>query len=242
MQMHEYVTYDFLDVAISKVIYTEKQSKWLNYLPSHISKANDIHKITFSERDKIKESAKLYKSIKNTILFGLDDILADASKDFDKYFDKSIKLLTDKKVNKFIQDTIKDLKHVSGNVRKFVIEYDKLSWFRDPNLIATICFHEKLNDAFLSKAFDSLESNQYTYLDLEQLKNEVGKIISDASYIKSIIVILFQPLLTYGAIYASLNHDYEYIFKYNKVVSEAAECLFYLNPSMKHIFFEQKIK
>lgn len=238
MQTLDYATINFADAAISKVVYSEKQSKLLNYLPNQISTPNDVLKIKISSRQKIKESSKLYRMIKNDILFRLDQIMNNASLDFEKNFKKTMDALTDKNKRKFIQDTINEVRLSSEKITKFVIQYNDLSWFKDPNLISTIRFHEKLNKTFLSKAVESLDYD----INSPEVTKEIKKFILNKDYVKAIIVILFQPLLSYGALYASLNHDYEYIFKYNKIVSEAAESVFYLNPSMKHIFFEQKIE
>ena len=65
--------------------------------------------------------------------------------------------------------------------------------------------------------------------------------IEHPEYIKAIIVVTFQPILTYGAIYAATQNDYEYIIKYESVLSETAEILFKDNPNLKMRFFEQEL-
>lgn len=233
----QYSSIDFADIALTEV-YNDKQELWLQYLPNEIKRRKDVRNINSIDRDKIKKASQLYKVIKDEFLFNLENISSSADKDFKKYFQQSAKLTTDKKTKELMKKVIEEFHSTRKDVNKEVIAYDNLKWFRDPTLLSTIHFHEKLNNVFLNKANDSLKLS----LDEEELKKTLDNIVIDKEYIKAIVVIIFQPLLTWAAIYAALTSDYSYILRYNEVVSESAETIFYRNPSMKYLFFENKIE
>jgi hypothetical protein len=230
-----YSSLDFADTVISNIYYKE-QAPILNTMPRSIANRQDVLKLNISSRTKIREAAQLYEYIKREILLNLDEMANLTSEKTNKINKKIVELFSNKYTKNEFKNKLKELKTVNDEVSRFVIMYDQLSWFRDPNLLSTIRFHEKLNNVFLSKAEESLEYD----ISREKIENLVNNITINEKYLKSIIVITLFPILAYGAIYASLNYDFAYILNYQKAVSKAAEDIFFLNPSMKEIFFESE--
>lgn len=226
--------YQITDAAMSKVI-DSKQSPILEKIPNKIGDYQDIYRVKTKSRNKPKSAAILYKKIKEDFLFKLDEMLEFSSKDIQKIKNILSEYLSDKTKKKDIKASIKTVKKSKESVDRLVIQYDKFSWFKDPNLLSTIRFHQKLNEISLSRAEKSLEY----HFDKSKIDQYLEEALSHPEYIKAIIVVTFQPILTYGAIYASTKFDYDYIIKYESIVSEAAEKLFNANPALKTQFFSK---
>lgn len=236
MTISTHTTLDAADIAISQMYY-EQQIPYLKYVPKEISRPADLHELKTSPREKPKEATRLYRTIRNKFLFNLDKMLTEAVENMEEFSDEIIKILSDKESKKGLQDVITKVRSTKDNLNRILIQYDKLTWFKDPNLISTIKFHEKLFDIFMGKVEESLDCK----IDLKKIKKVVKAGTIDKEYIKSIMVIVFQPLLAYGAIYASIQNDFAYIIKYHEIVSESAEVILNKNPSMKHLFIEQRL-
>ena len=221
------------DVTISQVYY-DKQYPVLDYLPNKIATKRDIFNVRAETRDRIKQAGSFYKKIKNRFLLKLDDMAKEAALNLRKDI---INFFSDESYTREVEQKIKELKTTKENVKQIVILYDELSWFKDPNLISTIRFHEKLHEIFMTKAEASLNVK----LNSDQIKSMVDKFSVDEKYIKAVIVVTFYPLLAYGAIYASIQNDYNYIQKYLTAVSEAAEEIFNKSSSTRDLFFQQTL-
>jgi len=238
MQPSSYSAFDFdaTNMAMSQ-IYQEQQSEILNKIPKKIEYRKDVYEIKTRIRDKPKGASKLYKLIKKDILLRLDGIEEEFTESIKKSNDKIIKFLNEKKTKNGIKETIKTTKESREQIHELIIHYNKFSWFKDSNLLSTIRFHEKLNEIFLSKAEESLQYD----IDKSKIEQVVKNMIKHPEYIKAIIAVTLQPILTYGAIYAATQNDYEYIIKYESVVSETAEILFNDNPNLKMRFLKQEL-
>ena len=238
MQPSSYSSFDFdaTNVAMSQ-IYHEQQSEILDKIPKKIEYRKDVYEIKTKIRDKPKGASKLFNYIKKDILLRLDEIEEEFSESIKRSNDKIIKFLKEKKTKNGIRATIKTTKESREQIHELIIHYNKFSWFKDSNLLSTIRFHEKLNETFLSKAEESL----YYDIDKSKIEQVVNNMIKHPGYIKAIIVVTLQPVLAYGAIYAATQNDYEYIIKYESVVSETAEILFNDNPNLKMRFLKQEL-
>lgn len=225
---------DFADTAISNIYY-KQQAPIYHVMPRTIASQKDVLNLHTSIRNKRKEASQLYEGIKKKFLFNLDSMAESALQDIDKLNGRIIKIYSDDQTKKELKKKLTAIRNVNKDVSSFAIAYDKLTWFTDPTLISTIRFHEKLNNVFLGKAEESLEYE----IDQAKIQEIVKNVKLSKEYIKSIMVITFFPILAYGAIYASINYEFSYIIHYQKAVSEAAEEIFHLNPSMKHQFFSR---
>jgi hypothetical protein len=238
MQHSSYSSFDFdaTNMAMSQ-IYQQKHSEIFDKIPKKIGNRKDIYEIKTGIRDKPRGASNLYKLIKKHILLRLDEIEEDSTKSIKNLTNQIIDFLNEKKIKNGIKETIKTNKESREQVHELIIYYNEFYWFKDSNLLSTIRFHEKLNEIFLSKAEESL---QYK-IDKSKIEQVIKNMIEHPEYIKAIIVVTFQPILTYGAIYAATQNDYEYIIKYESVLSETAEILFKDNPNLKMRFFEQEL-
>jgi len=238
MESLSYSSNDFnaTNIAMSQ-IYQQKQSEILNKIPEKIEYRKDIYEIKTKVRDKPKGASKLYTIIKNDFLLKIDEIEEKSTKSIKKMTNKIFKILNEKKTKNGIKETIKTTKDSKKYVHDLIIHYNKFTWFKDSNLLSTIRFHEKLNEIFLSKAEESLNYN----IDETKIEQVIKNLVERPEYIKAIIVVTFQPVLAYGAIYAATQNDYEYIIKYENLVSETAEVLFKDNLDLKMRFFKQEL-
>lgn len=228
--------FDATNLAMSE-IYQEQQSDILSKIPKKIGHRKDVYEIKNILRNKPKGASKLYKIIKQDFLMNLDEIEKGSTKSIKKLKNQIIKILKEKKTKNGIKKTIKTTKETREKIKELIVHYNKLSWFKDSNLLSTIRFHEKLNEMFLSNAEESLSED----IDNFKIEKALESMLEKPEYIKAIIVVTFQPILTYGAIYAATQNDYEYIIKYESIISETAQILFNNNPSLKIRFFEQEL-
>ncbi len=233
---HSSFDFDATNMAMSQ-IYQEQQSEILKKIPKKIEYRKDVYEIKTRIRDKPKGASKLFKIIKNDILLRLDEIEEEFTRSIKKSNDKIINYLKEKKTKNGIRETIKTTKKNREKIHELIIHYNKFSWFKDSNLLSTIRFHEKLNEIFLSKAEESLHCD----IDNSKVEQVIKDMIRHPEYIKAIIVVTLQPILAYGAIYAATQNDYEYIIKYESVVSETAEKLFSDNPNLKIRFLQLEL-
>ncbi len=229
-------SYDIADTAISQILH-KKKFPYIHYLPNRIGTPNDVHKINIYGREKIKKSDELYHSIKHELLLKLDKMSSSAIQDFDDFYNKLLTSLKRGRTKKTLKKAIKAVKETKEETKPILIHYNKLAWFKDPNLIATIRFHEKLFDVFIQKAEESLDLD----FSNKEIINNIRKVKIEKNYLKAIMVIMFEPLLSYGAIYAFLKNDFDYIFCYQNTVSESAEEILNKNPTMKYLFLEQTV-
>jgi len=225
--------FDATNMAIAQ-IYHDEQSNIINRIPKKIGYHKDIYNVKARERNKPKGAARLYSIIKKDVLFKIDQISKSSTGDTKELSKKIIDYLSKKSSKSEIKDTIKNARKSKDTVHELIILYDELTWFSDSNLLSTIRFHEKLNEIFLSKAEESLNY----VIDKSKIEDVLKDLIKHPEYIKALITITLQPALSYGAIYASTQNDYEYIIKYESIVSEAAEILFQYDPALKMRFFQ----
>jgi hypothetical protein len=226
-------TINVTQLALSR-IYNERQEIYLRCMPKTIGDRTDIYNVKTTTRDKPKGASKLYSAIKDKFLLQLDTYVEEFLKDTDTLNKKIVEYIHGDNSKKIVKKTLKNVKQSKENVHDFVILYDEFTWFKDPNLLSTIRIHEKLNEVFLSQTEKGLNKK----IEETKIKDSVKQIATHPKYIKAIMVITFQPILTYGALYASLMHDYEYIIEYERLVSEAAEEIFKNSPNIKSQFFQ----
>jgi len=232
MTLTQSLSLDATQFAVSQ-IYNERQKIYLDYMPQTIENRADIYNVKHGTRNKLKGASKLYSTIKNNFLLQLDTYVEEFLKDTDALNEKIIEYIQENS-KKMIKKTINNVKQSKKNVHDLVILYDEFTWFKDPNLLSVIRIHEKLNEIFLSQAKQRINKK----IEETRIKDSVKQISAHPMYIKAICVITFQPILTYGAIYASVKQDYEYIIAYERLVSEAAEELFKNAPNLKSQFFQ----
>jgi len=233
---HTEIDFDATNYSMSKIYY-ERQAKILDKIPKKISSNKDVYKVKTPSRDKLKSATKVYDTIKKKFLFKLDEIGTESIETKKELYNKIIDNLTQKETKLDIKQSIDITKESRKQVHEIIINYNDFTWFRDSNLLSTIRFHEKLNEIFLSKAEESLDYN----IEKTKIELVVKDLLEHPDYIKALIVITFQPILAYGAIFAAIHNDYEYIIKYESVISEAAEILFYYDPNLKMRFFKQEL-
>jgi hypothetical protein len=233
MTLTQSLSLDATQFAVSQ-IYNERQKIYLDYMPQTIEYRADIYNVKYSTRNKLKGASKLYSTIKNKFLLQLDTYVEEFLKDTDALNEKIIEYIHNENSKKMIKKTINNVKQGKENVHDLVILYDEFTWFKDPHLLSAIRIHEKLNEIFLSQAEQGINKK----IEETRIKDSIKQISAHPKYIKAICVITFQPILTYGAIYASVKQDYEYIIAYERLVSEAAEEIFKNAPNLKSQFFQ----
>jgi len=227
------VDFDATNMAMTRY-YNDEQTKILNRIPKQIGYRKDVYQVKTTSREKPKGATKIYSMIKKNFLFKLDQIEQESTKNIKRFNKKIIEYLLEKESRNDIKTTITTTRKSREKVHEIVILYDKFTWFKDSNLLSTIRFHEKLNEIFMARAEESLKYD----IDKSKIEDIVNELVKHPDYIKAVIIVTFQPVLSYGAIFASIRNDYEYIIKYESLVSEAAEVLFNSNPTLKMQFFQ----
>ncbi len=220
--------------ALSQIYYNE-QSEYTSIIPKEIKSQRDIQKIRIEKHDKIKAADQLYNKIKKEFLNNLDENIENIITNFESYQHKIIEYLSGDTSKTEIKKTIKQFQKTSRKIKPILLYYNKFKWFKDPNLLSTIRFHERLNELFLERSGISLEM---TY-PKGKLQKGVEQLKTNPEYLKAVVVVTLFTVYAYGALYAATRDDYEYILKYESLISEIAHTLFSNDIQLQHEFFDR---